>query len=125
MKFSTVFIILAASLVGISEVEAQDSQAVNSTAGEHVSGPESADNSKVQNLEASGDDEILDLDDADVSNGTADKEPVQSGPFIDLFGPTLLSLKVIDETHAQMMSNLTSDVLRGKSVVGVYFSADW
>jgi hypothetical protein len=52
-------------------------------------------------------------------------EPVQSGPFIDLFGPTLLSLKMVDATRAQIVSNYTSDALRGKSVVGVYFSADW
>ena len=117
--------ILAAALVGMSEVEAQESQAEYSPSGEDVLVPENAENSKVQALEARGDDEILDLDDVDVSNETGAKEPVQSGPFIDLFGPTLLSLKMIDETHAQMMSNLTSDVLRGKSVVGVYFSADW
>jgi nucleoredoxin len=51
--------------------------------------------------------------------------PVQTGPLIDLFGPTLLSLEMIDEQHAQLTANYTSDGLRGKKVIGVYFSADW
>jgi hypothetical protein len=51
--------------------------------------------------------------------------PVQSGPLIDLFGPTLLGLEMIDEQHAQLTANYTSDALRGKKVIGVYFSADW
>ena len=51
--------------------------------------------------------------------------PVQTGPFIDLFGPTLLSLEMLDETHAQLQAQYTSDALRGKKFVGVYFSADW
>jgi len=51
--------------------------------------------------------------------------PVQSGPLIDLFGPELYSLQLIDETSAQLASNYTNEALAGKSVVGVYFSADW
>jgi len=55
----------------------------------------------------------------------AKSAPVQSGPFIDLFGENLLSLKMVDETHAQMETHLTNEALAGKKVVGVYFSADW
>lgn len=68
--------------------------------------------------------------DASTNNDTetsaaTEKAPVQSGPFIDLLGPTLLSLEMVDETHAQLASHYTNDALRGKSVVGLYFSADW
>ena len=55
----------------------------------------------------------------------ADKSPSQSGPLIDIFGPNLLSLEMIDESTAQVQSHLTTDALRGKKVIGVYFSADW
>lgn len=51
--------------------------------------------------------------------------PVQTGPFIELLGPNLLKLNMIDETHAQLVSNFTNEVLQGKKVVGLYFSADW
>jgi thiol-disulfide isomerase/thioredoxin len=51
--------------------------------------------------------------------------PLQSGPFIDLFGPVLLSLEMLDEKHAQLAPQLTNDALKGKKVVGLYFSADW
>jgi hypothetical protein len=99
----------------------------------------------------SGEDEVIDLDtesdtetgsrsgtakqadDSHTSNETAvppkeastKKQPIQAGPFIDLLGPTLLSLHMIDETHAQLQTHLTNDILSGKSVVGLYFSADW
>ena len=51
--------------------------------------------------------------------------PIQSGPFIDLFGPTLLSLEMTSETTATLNEHLTNDALKGKKVVGLYFSADW
>ena len=55
----------------------------------------------------------------------ADAPPVQTGPFIDLLGPQLLSLQMVDETRAQLVPHYTNDALRGKKVVGLYFSADW
>jgi hypothetical protein len=68
--------------------------------------------------------------DANGGSTTGDEEappapPVQTGPLIDLFGPALLGLEMIDEQHAQLTANYTSDALRGKKVIGVYFSADW
>ena len=51
--------------------------------------------------------------------------PAQTGPFIDLFGEVLLSLEMVDETHAQVHQHYTNEVLSGKKVVGLYFSADW
>jgi len=55
----------------------------------------------------------------------AEEAPVQAGPFIDLFGENLLSLKMVDESHAQIETHLTNEALAGKKVIGVYFSADW
>jgi len=52
-------------------------------------------------------------------------DPVQVGPFIDLFGNNLLSLNLIDETHAKMELQYTNEALQGKKVIGIYFSADW
>lgn len=49
----------------------------------------------------------------------------QTGPFVDLFGPQLYSLQMIDETQAQLVPQFTNEALKGKKVVGVYFSADW
>jgi thiol-disulfide isomerase/thioredoxin len=51
--------------------------------------------------------------------------PVQSGPFIDLLGETLLSLEMIDEQRAQLNTIYTNEALAGKTVIGLYFSADW
>jgi hypothetical protein len=70
------------------------------------------------------------VDDTLGGSATSDDEalpepPVQTGPLIDLFGPALLGLEMIDEQHAQLTANYTSDALRGKKVIGVYFSADW
>jgi len=52
-------------------------------------------------------------------------DPVQVGPFIDLFGNNLLSLSLVDETHAKMELQYTNEALHGKKVIGIYFSADW
>lgn len=54
-----------------------------------------------------------------------DKHPLQSGPLIDIFGQQLLSLEMVDESNAELRPHFTSDALRGKKVIGVYFSADW
>lgn len=51
--------------------------------------------------------------------------PAQTGPFIDLFGEVLLSLEMVDETSAQVHQHYTNEILSGKKVVGLYFSADW
>jgi hypothetical protein len=56
---------------------------------------------------------------------TTEAPPTQSGPFIDLFGDVLLSLEMVDETHAQVHQHYTNEILSGKKVVGLYFSADW
>ena len=58
--------------------------------------------------------------------GVSEETPVvQAGPYIDLLGDTLLSLQMVDETHAQVNQHYTNEALSGKKVVGLYFSADW
>ena len=52
----------------------------------------------------------------------ASQVPAQSGPLVDLFGPSLLSLEMTGPSTAQLQEHLTMDALRGKKVIGVYFS---
>ena len=52
-------------------------------------------------------------------------EPFQAGPLIDIFGTTLYSFELLDETKGQINAHLTNEALAGKKVIGLYFSADW
>jgi len=58
-------------------------------------------------------------------SATTAAPPVQVGPFVDLFGPSLLSLQMINGTQARLENVYTNDAIRGKEVIGLYFSADW
>lgn len=53
------------------------------------------------------------------------QDPVQAGPLIDLLGPKLQSLQMVDEQNAQIGEHYTNEALKGKTVIGIYFSADW
>ena len=64
-------------------------------------------------------------EDAETESVKEEDTPVQSGPFIDLLGETLLSLEMIDEQRAQLNTVYTNEALAGKKVIGLYFSADW
>lgn len=66
-----------------------------------------------------------DQNDSESSTPHEIEVPVQSGPYIDLLGERLYSLEMIDDSKAQMHAHYTNEVLRGKKVVGLYFSADW
>ena len=61
----------------------------------------------------------------DAAQETVATEPVQSGPLIDLLGTKLQSLEMVDEQSAQVKEHYTNEVLSGKKVIGLYFSADW
>mmetsp|Transcript_12844 Transcript_12844/g.28433 ORF Transcript_12844/g.28433 Transcript_12844/m.28433 type:complete len:318 (-) Transcript_12844:234-1187(-) len=76
---------------------------------------------------AAADESSVAADTAAASDAATDtpSPPVQSGPFIDLLGETLLSLEILDEQRAQLNVNYTNEALSGKKVVGLYFSADW
>lgn len=56
---------------------------------------------------------------------SVEKEPIQSGPLIDLLGPKLQSLEKLDQQSAQVKEHFTNEALHGKTVIGLYFSADW
>ena len=64
-------------------------------------------------------------EEAKTASAREEDTPVQSGPFIDLLGETLLSLEMIDEQRAQLNTVYTNEALAGKKVIGLYFSADW
>ena len=49
----------------------------------------------------------------------------QEGPFIDLLGEVLLSLEMVNASHAELHQHYTNEALEGKKVIGLYFSADW
>lgn len=66
-----------------------------------------------------------DLSAATEASAEAEAAPIQSGPLVDLLGPALLSLELIDESTAQLQPHYTNEVLAGKKVIGLYFSADW
>jgi hypothetical protein len=54
-----------------------------------------------------------------------EEQPIQSGPLVDLLGPKLYSLQMVDEQQVQINEQYTTDALRNKDVIGLYFSADW
>jgi hypothetical protein len=72
-----------------------------------------------------GDDDYLSQADDSASEEKQEEEPVQVGPLVDLLGPKLQSLQMVDEQTAQIVEQYTNDALNGKKVVGLYFSADW
>lgn len=52
--------------------------------------------------------------------------PEPTNPLVDIFGPKLLKLEINEAgNQATIQEELTADALKGKSVVGIYFSADW
>lgn len=99
---------------------------------QYVDGQEAigqAGNTAIDASSVEGD--VIDLDDSiqgpakDIQASVKQQEPKQSGPFIDILGAKLLSLKMIDETRAQIVEHYTNDALANKKVIGLYFSADW
>ena len=92
--------------------------------------------------EADGSGDVATMDQADEVGGTSstgetnkagkaedaevdEDEPLQSGPLVDLLGPKLYSLTMVNEQQVQVNEHYTTDALRKKDVIGLYFSADW
>ena len=86
--------------------------------------PADADADADADAAAGGGEEATDEATTDASAAAA-PPPAQSGPFVDILGEVLLSLEMVDETHAQVHQHYTNEALSGKKVVGLYFSADW
>lgn len=118
MKLSKLVFLLVVALAAVSVTQCQDTAVEDETA-------ESATATQAAGLEAE-EGGTEDLDAGGAADDAAEKEhPVQSGPFIDLLGPALYSLEMIDENRAQIQQQYTNEALAGKNVVGLYFSADW
>lgn len=87
-----------------------------------------APNSKSETAEQAGElsgEEVESVAEEETASVAEEDTPIQSGPFIDLLGDTLLSLEMIDEQRAQLNTVYTNEALAGKKVIGLYFSADW
>ena len=129
MKVSQVFRLLFITLT-VSSSNAQDF-----TSASHTPTVDDTANTKAV-MDTLTEEATLDLDKVPVTamlessdnhnnNKTNNNSPVQSGPFIDLLGPSLLSLEMVDASSAQLVAHYTNQALNGKKVVGLYFSADW
>ena len=101
-----------------SAVESSDEEVVEAAAADST-------NAADETTTAAADDEATTDEQTQQTETEATPPPAQTGPFIDLFGEVLLSLEMVDETHAQVHQHYTNEVLSGKKVVGLYFSADW
>lgn len=64
-------------------------------------------------------------DSTETETHKVEEEPFQAGPLVDLFGPKLQMLQMVNETSAQLSEQYTTEALQGKNVIGIYFSADW
>lgn len=110
-----------------TDAEANTTPPITEASGEGVDSTitESTEEETVESAEAQ-DESLTGAFEEEKEEVVAEAEaPVQSGPLIDLFGPTLYSLEMVDETHAALKEHYTNDILSGKKVIGLYFSADW
>ena len=107
---------VAAQGVTEADTATDGASAVDTTDSEIIADEETAETSKTDQKEQEAQ-QRKQLEEDDL--------PIQSGPFIDLLGPTLLSLEMTSETTATLNEHLTNDALQGKKVIGLYFSADW
>jgi hypothetical protein len=82
-----------------------------------------ADDNGTANQPNTGEERVAAAQDDDESSSAS--IPVQSGPFIDLLGPSLLSYDMVGPEQMQFKELPTNEALNGKKVVGLYFSADW
>ena len=120
MKLSTsLFCALVALLLTSVELASAQEAAVEADVSASSTLTTTAESAK--ETAASTDEQAADAETKTVT----DNPPVQTGPLIDIFGQKLLSLEMVDETTAELREHLTTDALRGKKVIGVYFSADW
>lgn len=63
------------------------------------------------------------------STRTNAQHQLATNPYVSLLGPELLSITFMDNSNgtktARLQVSETSEMLKGKEVVGLYFSADW
>ena len=131
MKFSKLFLCLILSLACVSAQEVAEAETTTEPAEGAASTTEN-DETTTAATESSPEASATTDEAEEIASSTPQKDeevtkelPVQSGPFVDLFGPSLLSLEMTSPTTAQLNEMLTNDALKGKKVIGLYFSADW
>lgn len=134
MKFTKLFICLILSLACVAAQEVAEAEATEEAATEGTSSVDDttaavADDEQQANESSAPEEPFTNTEGEEVpppekTDDEASPE-LQQGPFIDLLGPTLLSIEMTSPTSAQLKEELTNDALRGKKVVGLYFSADW
>lgn len=135
MKYLIVVIFLLALTMGQFVAQSQETTAETTPETVEETEPAAVGETTEEDIaedEATAED-VVDLDGGtgtskeETAEAQVEKEeaPMQAGPFIDLFGPTLYSLEMVDETSARINEVYTNEALAGKSVVGLYFSADW
>lgn len=112
-------LILCLSLAAAQEVAESEAAVADTMESEPVASSGAAEET-AQPAEAEEGEEIPSAGEDDLQSTTL---PVQSGPFIDLFGPTLLSLEMTGPTTAQLHELPTNEALKGKKVIGLYYSA--
>ena len=132
MKFTHLFLCLLLSLSCVAAQEVAEAEATETatTADESTTGDDASTADAMteeQNEAESAPEEPVTGEEEKVSDKADDavSPELQQGPFIDLFGPTLLSIEMTGPTTAQLNEMMTNDALSGKKVVGLYFSADW
>ena len=109
-------------------VVADDAAAAAAAAVDEEAVEQEPPNSKSETAEQAGElsgEEVESVAEEETASVAEEDTPIQSGPFIDLLGDTLLSLEMIDEQRAQLNTVYTNEALAGKKVIGLYFSADW
>lgn len=122
-----------ASVAAVTEPSSTGVESSSDTVEEPVAAEtvEAAATTEVQEETADAHTAAASEEEADVSENTAadqttaTAETPQTGPFVDIFGPSLLSLEMLDDNSAQIKTHPTNEALRGKKVIGLYFSADW
>jgi thiol-disulfide isomerase/thioredoxin len=125
MKFSTVLLALLVSFLVCGNFVAAEEEATatatteETIATEEVTEGADATSSEGESVEAESQPKEQNQE------PIAKEAPVQAGPLIDLFGESLYSFEMLSETQGQINANYTNEALKGKKVVGLYFSADW
>lgn len=142
MRLTTVILLALVALIGAQEAVVEEAEAAVDTESDEsldldemlleeetdavpIDEPETIEDAEEESTTAaaaaaaSSEEELEEVEEEEAAM------PEQSGPFIDLLGSHLYSLEMIDETQAQLTPQLTNEALKGKKVVGLYFSADW
>lgn len=105
------------------EEEKEEAMTINEAPVAHSKHVADQDEEKIQNKNENASDAQVPVPPQHQATPQKQEAVVQSGPFIDLLGETLLSLEMVDQTHAKLNTHYTNDALKDKKVIALYFSA--